>query len=85
MRVIWDLLEMENLNCEAEDLVIQELGMTSNDMYFASTLDCPSDIDSDPEEELRDALAGERALVEAVGSIQELQRLHDELRRAKHR
>ena len=74
LRVIWDLLELENSSCEAEDLVIQELGMTSNDLYFASTFDCPSDIDSDPEEEFRDALVGERAFVEAVGNIQELQR-----------
>ena len=32
MRVLWDLLEMEDLNCTAEDLVIQELGTTSHDL-----------------------------------------------------
>ena len=83
MRVLWDLIETENLNCTTEDLVIQELGMTSHDLYFASSLDVPSDDDSDPEEELREALAGERALVEAVGNIQDLQHLHGELKRSK--
>ena len=57
--------------------------MSSNDLYYSHLLDGESDVDSDPEEELRGALVGERAIVEAVGNIQELQRLHGELRRAK--
>ena len=81
--VIWEFLEFHNLTCEAEDQIIRELGMSSNDLYYSPLLDCESDEDSDPEEELRGALAGERAIVEAVGNIQELQRLHGELRRAK--
>ena len=71
------------MTCEAEDQIIRELGMSSNDLYYSPLLDCESDEDSDPEEELRGALAGERTIVEAVSNIQELQRLHGELRRAK--
>ena len=81
--VIWKFLEFHCLTCETEDYIIRELGLSSNDLYYSPLLDCESDEDSDPEEELRGALAGERAIVEAAGSIQELQRLHGELRRAR--
>ena len=83
MRVLWDFLEMADMDCTAEDLVVQELGMRSHDLYFASSLDVTSDEDSDLEDELRDALVGERALVEAVGNIRDLQHLHGELRRSR--
>ena len=83
--VIWEFLEFHNLTCDAEDHIVRELGVSSNDLYYSPLLDCESDEDSDPEEELRGALTGERAIVEAVGSIQDLQRLHGELRRAKAR
>ena len=81
MRVIWDVRHTWDLSCDAEEMVIQELGTTIKYLYFSPALDCSSDSDSDPEEELRGALAGGRVLVEAVGNIQELQRLHGELRR----
>ena len=81
--VIWEFLEFHNLTSDAEDHVIRELGLSSNDLYYSPLIDCESDEDSDHEEELRDALAGERAIVEAVSNIQELKRLHSELRRAK--
>ena len=79
---IWEFLEFHNMTCDAEDHVVRELG-SSNDLYYSPMLDCESDEDSDPEEELRGALVGERAIVEAVGNIRELQRLHGELRRAR--
>ena len=79
--VIWEFLEFHNLTSDAEDHVIRELGLSSNDLYYSPLLDCESDEDSDHEEELRDALAGERAIV--GGNIRELKRLHSELRRAK--
>ena len=81
--LIWEFLEFHNLTCEAEDQIIRELGRSSNDLYYSPLLDCESDVDSDPEEELRGALAGERAIVEAAGNTRELQRLHGELRRAR--
>ena len=81
--VIREFLEFHNMTCDAEDHVIRELGLLSNDLYYSPLLDCESDEDSDPEEELRGALAGERAIVEAVGSIQEMKRQQSELRRAK--
>ena len=43
MRVLWDFLEMADMDCTAEDLVVQELGMRSHDLYFASLLDVASD------------------------------------------
>ena len=78
MHVLWKFLEMADMDCTAEDLVVQELGMRAHDVYFASSLDVASYEDSDPEDELRDALAGERALVEAVGSVRDLQHLQAE-------
>ena len=57
--------------------------MRSHDLYFASSLDVASYEDSDPEVELRDALVGERALVEAVGNIRDIHHLQVELKRSK--
>ena len=43
MHVLWKFLEMADMDCTAEDLVVQELGMRSHDLYFASLLDVASD------------------------------------------
>ena len=83
--MLWDFLDECGLAFEANELVVGKLGWTCGDLYCPQTLDAPSDIDSDPEEELREALIGERALVEAVGHVQEFHRLHEELRRARAR
>jgi len=83
--MLWDFLDECGLAFEAKELVVGKMGWTCGELYCAQTLDAPSDIDSDPEEELREALLGERALVEAVGHVQEFHRLHDELRRTRAR
>ena len=83
--MLWDFLDECGLAFEANELVVGKMGWTCGELYCAQTLDAPSDIDSDPEEELREALLGERALVEAVGHVQEFHRLHDELRRTRAR
>ena len=83
MHVLWKFLEMAGMDCMAEDFVVQELGPRTHDLYFASSLYVESYADSDPEDELRDALAGERALVEAVGNIRDIHHLQAELKRSK--
>ena len=85
LRCIWGLLASWELDVEAEDVISQELGITSHDLYFAPTLDVPSDVDSDPEEDLRSAISDERVFVEAVSDIRELQHLQSELKRARLR
>ena len=77
------LLESWELDAEAEDVISQELGITSHDLYFAPTSDAPSGIDSDPEEDLRAAIFDEQLFVEAVSNIKELQHLQSELKRAR--
>ena len=85
LRILWDFLDECGLAFEAKELIVGKMGWTCGELYCAPTLDAPSDLDSDPEEELREALLGERALVEAVGHVQEFHRLHDELRRTRAR
>ena len=85
LRILWDFLEECGLAFEAKELLVGTMGWTCGELYCAPTLDAPSDLDSDPEEELREALIGERALVEAVSHVQEFHRLHDELRRTRAR
>ena len=85
LRILWDFLEECGLAYEAQELIVGTMGGTCGELYCAPTLDAPSDLDSDPEEELREALLGERALVEAVSHVQEFHRLHDELRRTRAR
>ena len=48
MHVLWKFLEMADMDCMAEDFVVQELGPRTHDLYFASSLDVESDADSDP-------------------------------------
>ena len=83
--MLWDFLEECGLAFEAKELLVGTMGWTSGELYCAQTLDAPSDLDSDPEEELREALLGERALVDAVSHAQEFHRLRDELRRTRAR
>ena len=85
LRILWDFLDECGLAFEAKELIVGKMGWTCGELYCAPTLDAPSDLDSDPEEELREALIGERALVEAVSHVQEFHRLHDELRRTRAR
>ena len=85
LRNIWEIMDECGLAFEAKELIVGKMGWTCGELYCAPTLDAPSDLDSDPEEELKEALVGERALVEAVSHVQEFHRLHDELRRTRAR